>query len=226
MDIETIKQFNEMRYSQVFQPETSDRTRIDIYLKLIGSGKKILDIGCWDGYIGQLVKKQNNHVYGVEVVPAAADRAGKILDKVYNLPLVGAWADQINEQFDLILTTEVIEHIFDTDNFLANIKRLLKPGGELVVSTPNAASLGRRLLLLLGRSPNLEITSRIEDSGHIRYFTMSSMKQLLREHGFDILVTTSNIVNFSYSGRVSSRLLSKLWPALGTTLIIKAKLLS
>src|SRR3989339_802639 len=77
--------------------------------------------------------------------------------------------------FDIVIAGEIIEHIFDTDLFLAEIRRVLKSGGKLLISTPNIASLGRRLLLFFGGNPIIELSPNEPDSsGHIRYFSFKT----------------------------------------------------
>lgn len=216
------QEFNDARYGKVFSPEVSDHTRIEHYIKLVGKGKKILDVGCWDGTIAAILRDGGNSVKGVEISDKAIELAKAKGLEVFKADLTGNWAKGINEKFDLVMAGEIIEHVFDTDLFLQNIKKVLKKNGELIVSTPNVASLGRRLMLLFGKSPNLEFTARNYDSGHVRYFTLETLCTLLKQNGFRVDVATSNIVNFSKSGSLSSKLLAKIWPQFGTTLIIKA----
>lgn len=80
---------------------------------------------------------------------------------------------------------EIIEHLFDTESFLEEIYRVLKPNGILILSTPNITGLGCRLRCLFGkRPPVIECTSRGNVSGHIRAFDKSDIKELVSEAGF------------------------------------------
>jgi len=124
--------------------------------------------------------------------------------------------------FDVVTAGEIIEHIYDTDFFLEEIKRILKPSGSLIISTPNIATLGRRLMLLFGINPLLE-TSLSNAAGHIRYFTKDSLERLLHKHHLQTIEFTSDIINFTNSGQIKSRLLAQLFPTLGARLIIKAQ---
>ena len=111
----------------------------------------ILDIGCHDGTFLSLVKNRDNNFYGLDANDWAVSESKKkgfdiqqfFFDDKTKLPFE-------NEFFDVVIAGEIIEHIYDTDFFLAEIRRLLKPGGKLLISTPNIASLGRRFFLLLG----------------------------------------------------------------------------
>ncbi|MDI6807225.1 MAG: methyltransferase domain-containing protein [Candidatus Aenigmarchaeota archaeon] len=88
--------------------------------------------------------------------------------------------------FDLIFCGEVIEHIYNTDFLLDQIKRVLRYDGDLISSTCNLASLTNRLLLLFGFQPGGSEVSlkhlvgnpfiKGKTSGHIRVFTLKALK--------------------------------------------------
>lgn len=218
------EKFNTERYGIDFKPIATDQSRIDVYLNMIGSGKEVLDVGCWDGYIGSLVKKNNNKVIGLDIVDASLAKAEKVLDGVLKRNLSEDWAEGIENKYDIALCGEVIEHVYDTDKFLDNFKKVLKPGGSLIISTPNIASFGRRLMLLLGISPNVETTSRSYDSGHVRYFTVNTLTKLLKEHGFIIDEVAGSVISFSPSGSLGTTKLARKIPTLATTIIVKCHL--
>ncbi|MFN6992331.1 MAG: methyltransferase domain-containing protein, partial [Fervidobacterium sp.] len=58
-----------------------------------------------------------------------------------------------NESFDTVVSMDVIEHLYDVDNFLSEIYRILKNGGKAIISTPNLISWRNRLNILLGKNP-------------------------------------------------------------------------
>jgi SAM-dependent methyltransferase len=93
------------------------------------------------------------------------------------------------------MATEIIEHVFDTDGFLLEIKRILKPGGYLIISTPNLVSLRSRLGTLMGRLPaHVEYRTTEGNAGHIRGYNIGAFKSQLEEHDFEIIeLTTSGI---------------------------------
>jgi SAM-dependent methyltransferase len=87
---------------------------------------------------------------------------------------------------DVVLAGEIIEHIVDTESFLCEIRRVLRPGGAVVLSTPNILWWKHRLALLAGRYPDaLDYRTRYgDDFGHVRIFTPKLMRELLEETGF------------------------------------------
>jgi len=87
-------------------------------------------------------------------------------------------------QFDCVISLEVIEHLVKVEGFLQEAKRILKPNGQLIISTPNIAWWGYRLFVLLGQPPKKE-------GYHLRFFTHHSLTRLLNQSGFNIVKTNS-----------------------------------
>jgi len=181
---------------------------------MAGHGSKVLDVGCWDGFLSRLLMQRYRHVKGVDVSERAVELA---LNNGVDAQLIQPEGDLPfpDEYFDTVVAGEVIEHVLDTDGFLEELKRVLKPKGTLIITTPNVASLGRRLLLLLGKNPLLEVSLDGEAAGHLRYFTKDSLMALLSKHGFVIEEYCSDVVNFSNDGRYHSAKLARVFPTLG-----------
>lgn len=203
--------------------------RVNIMLDIINglniTKKNILDIGCYDGTFLSLIKNRNNNFFGIEASEWAAQKArenGIEVQKIFFDSMDKMqYADNF---FDIVVAGEIIEHIFDTDFFLEEIRRVLKPGGHLIISTPNIASLGRRLLLFFGINPIIELSPNEPDSsGHIRYFTHKTLKKILEKHGFKILFSQSDLVNFSSDGKMKSLFLARIFPKFGASIIFFAK---
>lgn len=207
------------------RPDLLNNPRIKVMIDMINKldlrNRNILDIGCFDGTFLSLVKNRDNKFFGLDASNYAVKQSTKkgikvkqfFFDNVTKMPYP-------SNSFDLIITGEIIEHIYDTDFFLEEIRRLLKKKGYLLLSTPNIASLGRRLMLLLGISPIIEVSpNEIDSPGHIRYFTFETLKGLLGKHGFKILVKRSDVLNLTSNGAVRSLIISKLFPTIGQSII-------
>lgn len=218
------EEFNKEKYSKEWHPSKTEALRIDPVLKLIGRNKKVLDIGCYEGTISKCIADNNNEVYGIDISESAVKLAK---EKGIDARVVDVEEEELpfsDGFFDVVAVAEVIEHIFDTDGFLEKIKRVIKKDGYLVLTTPNLASFGRRLLLLFGKNPLIEVTCDRESAGHTRYFIHDTLATLLRTHGFKVDVFLSDVVNFNARGTLHSTSLARICPALGRTLIIKASL--
>lgn len=209
-------------YSSKRTLDLKKNPRIEIMLNSINfEHATILDIGCNDGTFLSLIKNKNNNLFGIEANNFAAQEAIKkgidvkqfFFDDKTQMPFDDNF-------FDVIVAGEIIEHIYDTDFFLDEIKRLLKPGGQLIISTPNIASLGRRIFLFIGKNPIIEVSPNESDSsGHIRYFTNKTLAALLYKHNFIRLQQRSDIVNLSKDGSFKSRLLASIFPGIGQSII-------
>ncbi len=157
-----------------------------------GASLRILDIGCGDGEAtAELARRAHGHtVIGADWSRQALDRARR-----HGLTLVRAGLEDpglpfASHSLDVAVLSEVIEHLVDTDAALDEIVRVLRPGGSLLLSTPNLAAWFNRGLLLLGVQPVFtEVSLRgiygrpgREVVGHLRVFTRRALTGLLAAH--------------------------------------------
>lgn len=101
-------------------------------------GKKVLDLACGEGYGSALLAASASEVIGMDIAPDAIAHA-KAAYKSKNLSFkVGAMESvPLDDLFDVIVCFEAIEHILNQDLLCKEVKRLLKPNGIFIVSTPN-----------------------------------------------------------------------------------------
>ena len=198
----------------------SDSVRRGIVLSLVGEKRVVLDVGCLDGSISVRLASRGNHVLGMDLCCGALKHA-----KEKGIQVIVADAETSfpvrDGTFDVVFAGELIEHVLDIDWFLQEIRRVLRPGGFLVLSTPNLASLGRRFLLIFGRNPFIDISPR-RGAGHVRYFVKDTLFEILMLHGFKIVYFTSDVVNLNRTGSIYSTSIVKIFPTLGRSLIVKA----
>lgn len=216
------KTFNSLTYG-VRRTSTLEKARMENVLNLVGRNKKILDIGCDRGEVAAMLSVNDNDVEGVDISRVAVLATRKRGLQAHELDFEGNIPKSFFGKYDLVFAGEVIEHIYDTDRFLENIRKVLKNEGEFIVTTPNLATLGRRLLLLFGKNPLIESSLAKSNAGHVRYFVFSSLFDLLKKHKFYPISFSSTCVNFDVNGKYSSRFLARLFPTFGSTIIIKAK---
>lgn len=157
--------------------------RNDLVDMVPGNVSSILDVGCSCGNYGYVLKKKKPELFvaGVEPNHSAAQKARQYYDQV----ITGRIEDcNFNVGFDLINCGDVLEHLEDTWSILAQMHGMLKNGGYLVLSVPNAGHWTLVADLLKGRFEY--IPAGIQCSGHIRWFTRESIVNALHEAGFDV----------------------------------------
>lgn len=221
----TKKVFYDKAYAQESKIQDFDLPRVKRIVEAVGRNKKVLDLGCWDGKISNLIKKNDNKVIGVDLSIKA------LMLPHRNIDVVCADVERLafkSETFDAVVGGEIIEHIFDTSGFLKEIRRVLKKSGVLVLSTPNLASLSNRTRMLLGMDlPAMEV--ELEDkSGHIRFFTFASLKRLLLKNGYRVTEMNTDIIIFPVIGHIFKKIcyserLARIFKGFGTTLVFTAR---
>lgn len=115
------------------------------------SSCKLLDLGCDDGNMTKDIARVigTSDINGVEIIDERAHLAEVQGVRVKNFNLNGHF-DYDNNIFDVIHANQVIEHLYNSDIFLSEIYRILKPGGYAVISTENASSWCNIFASLLG----------------------------------------------------------------------------
>jgi len=154
--------------------------------KIIGTGKRVLDIGCGEGSFLMQVREKFEEVYGIDISDIATELCLKnnIIAKKANLnnePLPFP-----DEYFDTVVTLDVIEHVFDPVLFINEIKRVLMHGGYTIISTPNIRKIQRITSLIMGHFPRTSYDPVGFDGGHLHYFTSKDLRQLLEQNGFHV----------------------------------------
>src|SRR3954467_9824719 len=185
--------------------DLSDRNNSHtLMVELIGSNRDVLDVGCANGYLGSVLKQRGCTVVGLEIDPAAAEDAKGELDEV----IVGSVEDMdLVERlgagrFDVVVFGDVLEHLRDPLPTLRQARRLLKPGGYVVISIPNVAHGAVRLSLLRGEFPYRDLG--LLDNTHLRFFTRSTVEDLLEGAGLaavEMLRTTAGIFETEFGIR-------------------------
>lgn len=106
--------------------------------------------------------------------------------------------------FDAVTCLAVLEHLFDPHFVAAELARICKPGGHVVIEVPNIAFIGYRASLLYGRFPSTSGDPIGWDGGHLHYFTVESLIDLFK--GVQL-----HVVDVRCSGLFAG--LRSLWPA-------------
>jgi SAM-dependent methyltransferase len=141
------------------------------------ASERALDLGCGDGRFTGLIAGAGLAVVGADVARAAVERARTRHPELdfRVVPIDGPLPFE-DGSFELVWASEVIEHIADTAKWLSEVRRVLAPGGRLLLTTPSHG----RLRLLLGGVERFS-----EPLGdHLHLYTKASLAGLLYEFGF------------------------------------------
>lgn len=156
-----------------------------------------LDVGCGRGELAHAIKELGWEVWGVESDPEALETARNRMDRVIDADLqdVGRVASELEgKQFDALVMSDVLEHLYDPYAVLRRYIRFVKPGGRVLISLPNAVTFTNRLKWLLGRV-EYEDTG-VMDRTHIRFFTFRSAREVVEASGCRVerVDSTPNLV--------------------------------
>ncbi|NOY44234.1 MAG: methyltransferase domain-containing protein [Deltaproteobacteria bacterium] len=164
-------------------------------------GHRILDLGCGQGEMARFFRDLGYEVVGVDV-------AETNVAKMHSLGFEAFRAD-LNEPLPFpdgsyhgVSLVDVIEHVVKAEQLIGECHRVLRPGGWLLLSTPNHAFYKRRFRALLGKPPD-------EEGYHFRFFIRRRLVSLLEREGFRIEVRCS-VGYYPFMNRVLCRRMRKL----------------
>ena len=193
----------------------------------------VVDVGCGDGAATSLAAQRNpgHHIVGLDWSAGSLRHAQRL-----GLTLVRGGVDPPGlplapQTADVVIMSELIEHLIDTDSALEEVHRVLKPGGSLLLSTPNLAAWYNRGLVALGVQPLFsEVSLRgvygrpgSVVAGHLHLFTRRALVGLLAARGFtDIRVTGACYHDVPRPLRPLDRAFCS-WPSAASILLVHAR---
>jgi len=155
---------------------------------------RVLDLGCGNGSLSHLIAQQGYQVVGVEDSEQGVAIARRsfpdchfIQASIYELPYA-----ELENSFDIVLSTEVIEHLLYPRELVRAAKKCLKPNGRLILTTPYHGYL-KNLVLALSGKMDTHFNS-LWDGGHVKFFSVSTLAQLLETENY-------RNIKFKFSGR-------------------------
>ncbi len=179
----SLAKFPEFQEYFVHYPvKTSPHSSHEFVKEAVGSGHRVLDIGCGEAFLAARLQRAGNQVSGVDALPSA-----KHQDEIdaYRQANLDEGLPNLAGPFDRILLLDVLEHLRSPETLLGACAPLLCSKGRLVVSLPNVANISVRLMLLLG---SFTYTDRgILDRTHLHFYTRATARKLLEQNGFEVL---------------------------------------
>lgn len=182
------------------------RVILPVVNKYIGTKKKILDIGCGAGTLCFYIASKGNSVTGIDISKKAINAcemsaknlslASKTSFKVLTFP-----QEMPKGKFDVVILTEVLEHLEEDKLALRKIYNLLSKNGIAIISTPSKNAPLYKLGLLK------KFDERV---GHLRRYTMEELIKMCSSVGFEVLETRKEegiVRNFLFTNFVAGKLL-------------------
>jgi len=195
---------------------------------LPATGERILDVGCGPGTFLGTYAGGYAHGHGVELARPQVDYARSTYgSNRLTFEASDAGAFSADQQFDAIVSIEVIEHLpaKETAEFLAKLHRSLKPGGTLVLTTPNYRSFWPVIEWAISKKGPVDYLVQ-----HINHFTVPRLKRELEAAGFNVVRHRTFFVIAPFVAGVSRRLAEWIYaaervllPAFGSEIVIAAR---
>lgn len=170
-------------------------TQVVKLLQKVRNKSVLADVGCFDGSLTSACLGLGfTRVDGFDLSRPALDRAEKLGIRVRTWDFEQDKAPERDETYDAIVCTDVLEHIYNSQNLVRECHRILRKDGKAVFLVPNLASAYNRLLLATGRmplgSPGVAVSVKTEGQvnlGHARIGTLKEWAGLLMSEGWRIV---------------------------------------
>jgi 2-polyprenyl-3-methyl-5-hydroxy-6-metoxy-1,4-benzoquinol methylase len=158
--------------------------RLAFLLARTAIGENVLDVGCGEASFSSELHRAGRVVVGVDVAeePLRRGRARQPELDLRLISLAGSWPFE-DSSFDVVWAGEVIEHVADVAPWLSELRRVLRPRGTLLLTTPHH---GRGTLLRLALSRRRFAEHFEPRSDHLRFYSPRTLAALLDDLGFDV----------------------------------------
>ncbi|MFT6245443.1 MAG: 2-polyprenyl-3-methyl-5-hydroxy-6-metoxy-1,4-benzoquinol methylase [Salibacteraceae bacterium] len=153
-------------------------------------GKSILDVGCGEGWALSYFNEKGNAVKGLEFSSSAAESinphvakfvmSGDVFINLENLI-------ESQDQFDVVILDNVLEHVLDTEFLVATLKKLISDDGVLIVEVPNDFSILQQYLM---DNDKIKDEFWVAYPDHLSYFNHDGLKNIFEENGWETLDIT------------------------------------
>lgn len=170
-------------------------------------GARILEVGSGLGYMTYSLLKAGYDVTGMDISKVAVENAKARYGPHYQEADLAEWSVQKAGEFDMVLMAELIEHVPEPLKFLTMAAKLLRPGGRLVVTTPNKSYYPKWMLWESDPPPV-----------HLWWFSETSMKHFARELGLGVEFVDFTPFNRAHPTKPIARIIMPNLPTQGAKL--------
>lgn len=150
---------------------------------LLPAVDRLLDVGCGDGSLGLILRGKARLAVGVDGQRQAGLDARSRGLRVQCADINAGHLPYRTGAFDAAVCLDVIEHVLDPRHLVRELARVIRPGGTLVLTTPNIRYYGFIVTLIRGRFPPTSGVLEPYHGGHLHYFTFADVRGLLEEGG-------------------------------------------
>ncbi|MEW6184244.1 MAG: class I SAM-dependent methyltransferase [Thermodesulfobacteriota bacterium] len=215
-------------------------------LKVLGRrpGKTLLDVGAFPGHLTLAAQALGFNVQGLTGRAESTPSLKMIADRLEKQGIPLHMADVETEpfpfpdaSFDVVLASEIIEHLhFNPYRLLKESYRVLKPGGRILVTTPNLNRWENIFSLLRGRSIHSPLSGRFDESfssilsaRHVREYSASELSYMLESQNKEMYQFERVLVHYSksldplFAQRFPVKWMDRIWPRFRSNLIIEAQ---
>jgi glycosyltransferase involved in cell wall biosynthesis len=144
---------------------------------------RILDVGCSGGLLAQRLRGRGHRVTGVDCleIPGVRERT----DEFFLADLNQGLPPEVGDGYDVVIAGDVIEHLMRPGDALRAMRRVLRPDGQILLSVPNFSHWYPRFRVTMGIF-GYDRRGILDDT-HLRFFTRSTLRRLVRDCGYDIV---------------------------------------
>lgn len=191
---------------------------------------RVLDCGCGAGDNARLLRAMGWRVTGVTLDPAERRAAAEQCERVELADLAAGLPFAADDSYELVVLSHILEHLADPATLLAETRRVLAPGGRIIVALPNVAHYRTRVQFLLGRFDYTE--TGVMDDTHLRFYTAITARELLESNGLAVTAARVSgglpwwrirrVLPPSWLGRIDARSLAARPNLLGWQTLFRA----
>ena len=145
--------------------------------------KRIFELGCGNGYNAKLLSHEGYNIVAIDPSNSGITEAQRSPSKV-QFAVASAYDDlsSVFGTFEVLLSIEVVEHVFYPRTYAKTAFDLLEPGGVAIITTPYHGYLKNLVIALCGKFD--AHVNPLWDGGHIKFWSKSTLRELLTEAGF------------------------------------------